>query len=224
MTASIRAVFFDLYGTLLDLRPLSDTCEVVAPGRGEQFARTWRAEQLRSTWLRTVMGAWADFEIVTAEALSWTARSMAIDPDHASGVLGGAFDRLPVRVEARPVLEALRAAGLPLGILSNGSARMLALAVAGGGLADLFEQVISVDEVERYKPHPAVYGLAVTASGHEPSSLGFVSANDWDAAGAAWFGFRVAWLRPEGSADPPSLGGPAPVAAAWADLPGLFAP
>ena len=215
----VGAVYFDLYGTLLDLGPLDAACEAVAPGRGDAFARAWRAEQLRLTWLRTIMDAWADFEAVTEDALVATAVRFGVDPAGASGALDGAFERLPVRPEAGPTIAALRAAGLRTGILSNGSRAMLERAVADPTLATAFDDILSVDAVRRYKPDPAVYGLAVRASGLAPDEIGFVTANDWDAAGAAAFGFRVAWLRPSGSVPTPAVGGPEPVVASWAEIP-----
>jgi 2-haloacid dehalogenase len=216
--AAPRAVYVDLYGTLLDLAPLASACEAVAPGRGEQLATAWRAEQLRLTWLRTITGRWADFEAVTSAALRTAGARLAIEgPDLAA--LDGAFDRLPARPEAGPVLRALRAGGSRLGVLSNGSAAMLERALAASGLAGAFDDVLSVDAVRRYKPDPAVYGLAVTASGAPPAEIGFVTANDWDAAGAAAFGFRVVWLRPAGALDLPAIDAPEVTIATWPDVP-----
>ena len=222
MTRAVAAVFFDLYGTLLDVATLGDACERVAPGRGQAFARAWRAEQLRLTWLRTIMDAWVDFETVTADALAWTARSMDIPVDDASRELTYAFDELPVRPEARPTLDELRATDLVLGVLSNGSAGMLARALGRAGLKDVFEHVLSADAARRYKPHPSVYALAVDATGHPRAAIGFVTANDWDAAGASAFGLRVAWLRPEGQAEPLRVAAPEPAVTTWEQLPALF--
>lgn len=222
MTRAVAAVFFDVYGTLLDLADLEPACERVAPGRGRAFARAWRAEQLRLTWLRTIMDAWVGFEAVTADALAWTARSMGIGVDDASRELGHAFDELPVRPEARSTLDELRETGLLLGVLSNGSAGMLDRALGTAGLKDVFEHVLSADDARRYKPHPSVYALAVDATCHPRAEIGFVTANDWDAAGASAFGLRVAWLRPEGQVEPPRVVAPEPAVATWEQLPALF--
>ena len=211
----VAAVYFDLYGTLLDLGPLDTACEVVAPGRGADFARAWRAEQLRLTWLRTIMGRWADFEAVTGAALRATAARLDIGGVEA---LDGAFDRLSVRAEAPPVIETLRAAGLRLGVLSNGSRAMLDRALGASELGDIFDDVLSVDAVRRYKPDPRVYDIAVRASGLPTADIGFVTANDWDAAGAAAFGFRVAWLRGPGGPAAPEVGGPEVGGMSWADV------
>ena len=53
---AVDAVFFDLFGTLLDLGALVDDCETAAPGRGRELAARWRARQLEFSWLRTTMG------------------------------------------------------------------------------------------------------------------------------------------------------------------------
>lgn len=45
------------------------------------------------------------------------------------------------------MLKRLKSAGLPTAILSNGSPKMLDAAVRGGDLADLFDAVLSVEEV-----------------------------------------------------------------------------
>ena len=65
----VDAVLFDLFGTLLSLRPLDDVCEGIAPGRGAELAARWRARQLELSWLRTAMQLWVDFDQVTADAL-----------------------------------------------------------------------------------------------------------------------------------------------------------
>ncbi len=217
-TTRVGAVYFDLYGTLVDLGPLDAACEVVVPGHGADFAKAWRAEQIRLTWLRTIMATWVDFERVTGAALRAIATRFGVDPSTASGVLSGAFDALPARPEAPAVIGSLRAAGIRVGVLSNGSRSMIGRALADTTLAGLFDDLLSVDQVRRFKPDPAVYAMAVRASGLEPAEIGFVTANDWDAVGAAAYGFRVAWLRSPGAPEPPSVGAPDPAVATWADL------
>ena len=217
----VAAVWFDLFGTLLDLGPLVDACEAGAPGRGAELAARWRARQVEASWLRTLMDRWAPFETVTQEALGDAAADVGVDVAGLAA-LDGAFERLPTRPGAADCLRALRDLGVPTGILSNGSAAMIERASRTARIRDLVDEVRSVDAVRRYKPHPSVYRLAVVASGVEAGRIGFVSANGWDAAGAAAFGFRVAWLGPEGHAVAPSVGAPLPVVSTWEELPLLF--
>jgi hypothetical protein len=52
----------------------------------------------------------------------------------------------------------------------------------------------------------------------EAARIGFVTANGWDAAGAASFGFRVAWLRSDPSVPFPRVGARPPAIATWESL------
>jgi 2-haloacid dehalogenase len=217
----VAAVWFDLFGTLVDLGPLVDACEMAAPGNGARLAARWRARQVEGSWLRTLMGRWAPFETVTKDALADAAADIGVDVA-ALEALDGAFERLTARNEAADCLRALRDVGVPTGILSNGSAGMIERTARSAGLRDLVDEVRSVDAVRRYKPDPGVYRLAIDASGVEAARVGFVTANGWDAAGAAASGLRVAWLRPDPDAIVPTVGVPAPVAATWAEVPHVF--
>ena len=77
--------------------------------------------------------------------------------------------------EARSVLEALK--GSPLAILSNGSPRMLDLAVRNKGLESYFAEIISVDRVKTYKPSPRVYALGPEILNLPAAEILFVFSN-----------------------------------------------
>ncbi len=215
---------FDLYGTLVDLEPLDVACEELAPGRGGLLAARWRARQLEASWLRTAMDRWADFEVVTREALEVTCAEFGVDPDSpAREAARCAFVELPPRAGAVEGVTALGRAGIPLAVLSNGSSSMIAASVRSVGLAGRFEALLSADAARAYKPHPTVYQLAVDRFGLAPDRIGFVTANGWDAAGAAAHGFAVSWLRPPG-AILPAVPASAFREASWATAPEQFAP
>ena len=222
MTAAraVDAVFFDLFGTLASLAPLADACDRLAPGRGAEIAARWRARQLEATWLRTAMDRWADFDVVTSDALRATLDELGIPTPGDVGPVADAFAGLPLVDAAGRVVRGLQAAGQATGVLTNASTRTLERAIARLGLQ--FDYALSVDPVRRFKPHPSVYQLAVDASHLLPSRIGFVTANGWDAAGAAAFGLRVAWLRSGASATLPSVGAPPPIIATWDRIPTIF--
>jgi 2-haloacid dehalogenase len=217
-------VCFDLYGTLVDLARLDVACEALAPGRGGPLAARWRARQLEASWLRTAMGRWADFDVVTREALDVSCAEFGVDPDpEARDVARRAFLELPPRPGALQGVADLRRAGVPLAVLSNGSSAMIEASVRSAGLDGWFEALLSAEAARVYKPNPAVYKLAVDRFGCAPDRIGFVTANGWDAAGAAAYGFAVAWLRPSG-AFLPAVPGSVAREASWATLPAQFAP
>ena len=216
----VGAVFFDLFGTLLSLAPLDAACDRLAPGRGAEIAARWRARQLEATWLRTAMERWADFDVVTRDALEATFDELGIEAPADLDVVADAFTDLPLADGAAEAVRGLRAAGFETGVLTNASRRTLELMA---GRLDLeMDHLLSVDTARRFKPHPDVYRLACDATALPADRIGFVTANGWDAAGAGAFGFRVAWLRPGPSASLPAVGAPEPMIATWRDLHEIF--
>jgi 2-haloacid dehalogenase len=217
----VQAVLFDLFGTLLSLAPLDDVCDRLARGRGAEIAARWRARQLEASWLRTAMERWADFDVVTVEALAATLDELSIQSPPDLAAVADAFAELPLADGAEEAVRALDAEGLVTGVLTNASTRTMEAALARHELP--LQTHVSVDAARRFKPHPSVYELAVDATGVSPDRIGFVTANGWDAAGASTFGFRVAWLRSSQTASMPSVGAPLPTEATWAELPRIFA-
>jgi 2-haloacid dehalogenase len=216
----VDAVFFDLFGTLLSLAPLNAVCDRLAPGRGAEIAAHWRARQVEASWLRTVMDSWADFDVVTGDALAATLDELGIERPADLDAVADVFAELPLVDGAGEAVRALHGDGLALGVLTNASTQTLERATARLDLP--FEHLLSVDAARRYKPHPSVYQLAADATRLPPDRFGFVTANGWDAAGARTFGFRVAWLRPSPSASLPSVGAPEPIVVTWSQVPATF--
>lgn len=192
----IGAVAFDAYGTLLDLGAIEAACAAVAPDAAA-FAAGWRAKQLEYSWLRGLMGRYADFAAVTAEALDHALARFGLHPDaRAKRALLAAWRHLEPFPEAADALAAL--APRPLAVLSNGSPAMLDAALRHADLAGHFPAVLSADAARTYKPDPRVYALAPAALGLPAAQILFVSANPWDAVGAAACGFPVAWVNRDG--------------------------
>ena len=93
------------------------------------------------------------------------------------------------------MLQALRERGVATGILSNGDADMLGIAVRSAGLEGLLDHVISVDPIRKYKTHPEAYALGEQATGLACGQIVFVSSNAWDALAATWYGYRTLWVN-----------------------------
>lgn len=190
--ARCRAVVFDAYGTLFDVAGPS---RALLGARAEEVSQLWRRKQLEYSWLRSLMGRHADFAQVTSEALAYAMESAGIADEALAAKLLAMYRRLPAYDDAKPTLARLRGKGLKLAVLSNGSPEMLTPMVEAAGLSTAFDTVLSVEDAGVFKPHPSVYQLACDRLALKPPEIGFVSANGWDAAGAAGFGFAVAWLN-----------------------------
>lgn len=195
-----RACVFDAYGTLFDFDAAIAPARAALGGAADRLSEVWRTKQLQYTWLRTLQGAHTSFRQVTREALDHAMRAVGCPDVSVADELMAAYDRLPAFPDAGGALRALREGGLPLAILSNGDTDMLAGALAASGLAGLFDAVLSAEAAGAFKTDRRVYQLAIDRFDAAPGEICFVSANGWDAHGAAHFGFRSFWLNRAGLA------------------------
>lgn len=193
--APIDAVVFDAYGTLFDVNSAAARCRDGLGRQAEAFSATWRRKQLKYSWLRSLMGAHADFWQLTAEALDYACERHTVTDGSLRQRLLETYRELSAYPEVPAMLRAIRGTGFKMAILSNGAPAMLQAAVEAAGLAVQFDHVLSVESVGVFKPHPSVYQLAVDRLGLAAARICFVSSNGWDIAGAAHFGFRGAWIN-----------------------------
>jgi 2-haloacid dehalogenase len=194
---AIRGYVFDAYGTLFDVHSVVEAGRAITSDPAA-LSIMWRQKQLEYTWLRSLMGRYADFWLVTEAALRYTIRRLGLvaSEDEVRRLMD-AYLSLACFPEVKPALA--RLAGRPRAVLSNGAPSMLAAAVRSSGLATSLEHVISVDRVKTYKPSPLVYALGPEVLGVAAGELLFVSSNGWDVAGAKAFGYQVAWCNRTGA-------------------------
>ena len=196
----IRACVFDAYGTLFDVNSAAEREQAALGDKWHPLAELWRGKQLQYTWLRSLGGRHADFWQVTGEALDFAMASLGIDDGALRKRLMNLYLELDAYPEVGATLARLKAGGLRLAILSNGSPAMLSAAVDNAGITPLLDAVLSVEEVGVFKPHPSVYQLPVDRLGVAAGEICFVSSNGWDAYSARAFGLRVAWCNRFGQA------------------------
>ena len=167
----------------------------------QALSRLWRQKQLEFTWLRALMNRYQDFWQVTEAALRTALAQLHMEASESQiRQLLDAYLAPAVFPDAQAVLEALR--DFRRAILSNGSPAMLEAAVRNNSLQSYFSSIISVDQVQTYKPAPRVYQLGLDALHLPAEEILFVSSNAWDAAGAKAFGYSVCWCnRGDGEMD-----------------------
>ena len=203
----IEAFAFDAYGTLFDVFSVTALCEELFPGNGSALAQVWRAKQLQYSLLRSLMGRHKDFWLVTEDALVYASKSLGVDLTPARRErLMEAYLTLAAFPDVRPGLEALKARGVRLAILSNGEPRMLEAAAKSAGIDTLLDTIISVEDVKIFKVSPRVYQLGLERLEVSRSALGFVSSNSWDINGAASAGLTTFWIQRRAAEPPEELG------------------
>jgi 2-haloacid dehalogenase len=220
--AGIRACVFDAYGTIFDFASAAARCSDVLGETTRRLTALWRDKQLQYTWLRAVQGRHADFWQVTGDALDFALETLGRADPGLRDQLMQLYLRLDPFPEVPAVLRQLRSAGFATAILSNGTPAMLTGAIEHAGLGGLFDQVLSVEMVGVYKPHPTVYQLACDRLGLAANAIVFLSSNAWDAHAAAAFGMRVVWCNRHGQKRERLPGSPDGEICSLAELPPLI--
>lgn len=199
---SRRVLIFDVNETLLDLRPLDP-----------HFARIFGDAAVRRQWFQQfvqnflvtiVTGKYVDFGTIGRGALDMIAQRLgkSLTNDDRQQILGTIRD-LPPYPEVRESLERLKRAGFRLGTLTNSTKAVADAQIRGSGLVDLFDQMISADEVKRLKPAPEPYRLAAERFEVPVEQVRLIAAHAWDVSGAMHAGCKAAFVaRPGMVLDP----------------------
>lgn len=204
----LDALVFDAYGTLYDVHSVTAKAEGFFPGQGAALSQLWRTKQLEYTWLRSLMGTYENFDVVTEAGLRYACAMLKLNATPAQiAALLDQYVHLDTFPEVKSALARLKS-GRKLAILSNGAPGTLGRLVANSGLDLVLDATISVDPLRVFKPDMRVYQLAINNLGVAREKTGFVSSNCWDAIAAKQFGFTVFWINRLGA--PVDLHGTAP--------------
>lgn len=192
-----RVIVFDLMGTLLDLRAMDPHFERFF---GDAAVRKeWFMQTLQLAMAAALTNAYEDFGVQADTGLEMTARHYKVSLlGEEKNLILGTLRKLRPFPEVAQSLQRLRDAGLRLAALTNSTAQAAEAQLTHAGLRDHFEQVISVDEIQRFKPAPEVYHLAARRLSVEPRQMRLVSAHDWDVTGALRAGCSAVFLARPG--------------------------
>ena len=196
-----EACVFDAYGTLFDVDAAARQEKERLGDNWKALSDTWRLKQLQYTWLLSLQGNYRPFWEVTESALEFALQTQNIDDASLKDRLMDIYMRLSAYEEVPTVLKSLKEAGKKCAILSNGDMKMLEAATENAGIGDYLDAIISVEELQIYKPHGSVYKLAEDKLGIKGSLISFQSSNGWDAYSAKDYGFNVIWCNRFGQPD-----------------------
>jgi 2-haloacid dehalogenase len=191
----VDAIAFDAF-PIFDPRPVAQKVVALVPDHGLQLAQAWSTKLFGNSWLYAAAGQYATVDDVADNALRYAAESLGLTLSASDRqMLVSAYSSLDAWPDSRLALVRLREAGIRLAFLSNLGEAALRANIARNGLDALFDHVLSTDRVRAFKPSPTAYTMAPEAFGLPKSRIGFAALGGWDAAGAAWFGYRTAWVN-----------------------------
>ena len=191
---NIKAIIFDAYGTLFDVNSAAEKCKNKIGDKWEPFSNYWRTIQLEYTWLRSLMKRHKDFWKVTEDSLDKSMEVFKIDFSIRNELLD-LYRVLSTFSEVNDVLKKLKEKKYKLAILSNGTPSLLNELVSSNNLENIFDDVLSIEEVKTYKPHPNVYNIPIKRYQIKKNNVAYLSANTWDVSAAGNYGFNAVWVN-----------------------------
>jgi 2-haloacid dehalogenase len=192
-----EVLVFDVNETLLDLRALAPRFELLLPAT---LMGQWFSQMLRNSLVASLTGSYASFDRQGVDALLATARSAGVVATEAQAedVVAG-MNELPPHPDVLPALQRLAAAGYRMATLTNSAAAVVIAQIRNAGLSPFFERLLSVDEIQVFKPAPETYRYAAAELDVPIDRIRLVAAHDWDVTGAIRAGARAAFVARRGA-------------------------
>ncbi|MDX1416458.1 MAG: haloacid dehalogenase type II [Candidatus Promineifilaceae bacterium] len=193
----LELILFDVNETLLDLRALRP---LFAQHFGSpDITGQWFAQLLRSAMVATITSRYHDFGTLGRDALNMTAARLDRElSDAAQDEILGAMRQLPPYPDVANSLARLQENGLRLAALTNSPPWVARDQLDHARLSPFFEQILTVHEVELFKPAREVYQYAAGQLGLASGQICMVAAHDWDVAGAQAAGMQTAFVSRPG--------------------------
>jgi len=199
--ANVKALTFDLFGTVLDLAgSLTPFIADFLTAKGsevaaDEFWKQWRYRQRIEQYQDNIlMLGHSGYQTVARRACVYTLglNNVEATPTEVDELMQ-AWQQLSPFPEVLDALERLTER-YQLVALSNGEREFLEH-LAANRIRWKFDSIISVQEVGAFKPHPGVYRRAAGNLGLEMGECLMVSANSFDVLGARACGFRGAFVN-----------------------------
>ena len=204
MQEQIKAVVFDVFGTLVDWRgSIAREASQILSGAGfevdaEAFADAWRAQyQPAMEEVRSGRLPFCKLDVLHRRNLDLVLKAFGLDAvDEATRrQLNLAWHRLDAWPDVAPGLVRLRSK-FRIAPCSNGNISLMVDLARRNGLP--WDAILGAEVARDYKPKPAVYLSAAAAFDCEPAEMLMAAAHSSDLAAAASVGLRTAFIaRPD---------------------------
>lgn len=192
-------IAFDVVETLFSLEPLRS--RVIDAGQPGHVLELWFARLLRDAFALCASGGFRPFTDLAASALA--SASGHTLPDETVREIVTGFAELDPYPDAEPAVRRAADAGVEVIALTNGSADTTRSLLKRAGIEGYVRQVVSVDDIQRWKPAPQIYRHAAKTCRVDPGQLALVAVHGWDTHGAHEAGLVTGWVsRLEGRPSP----------------------
>lgn len=151
-----KIVALDVVETVFALESLGS--RIRSAGLPEAALKLFFSQMLRDAFALEASGVYKPFREVAAGSLAvvMANHGVSASQDTINSVLAG-FAELPPHPDVEPALDRLRAGDIRIVALSNGASETTRRLFSRARLDSYVERVISIDEVQRWKPNREVY-------------------------------------------------------------------
>ncbi|KAF2470299.1 haloacid dehalogenase [Lindgomyces ingoldianus] len=198
---------FDAYGTLLSTESIATRlASHFGPEKAANIAQEWRKYQLEYTWRLNSMNKYEPFSSVTQKSLQHAlAESRVTLSSQEITSLMNAYNTLSLFPDVPPLFSHLKSnPHFHAVVFSNGTKAMISASLTQSPdlspHAHVFEDVVVVEPVQRFKPCPEVYRYLCRKVGKEgkETDVWLISGNPFDVTGANAVGMRTCWVDRSG--------------------------
>lgn len=188
--SSRGTVVFDIIGTSFSLGRVGDALTRI--GAPSHTLPLWFARSLRDAFALSHAGGYQPFKSVLEAELARTLRQLdvPVTPEQVAQIIAS-FGQLEPQPAFTELVTDLAGDGWRIVALMNSSVEMTKGLLERAGVLDHFSALLSTDQIQKFKPHPAVYEMARRESEGE---IWMVAAHAWDIQGAARAGFRTIFI------------------------------
>lgn len=205
--AGIRALLLDVDDTIVDTRAAMVAAGSVALGAlwpdqpADHPAMALRYYEDPERWFPRYASGTVRFDDMRIRRIQEVARAFGVTtPDDALTHYATAYDpafRAAQRLfeDVPDLLDAARARGLPVALITNSAAAPTTLKLEALGLLDAFDAVVTTDTLGFGKPDPRMYLEACRrVDTPAPACVCVGDSLAWDVLGARDAGLRAVWL------------------------------
>ena len=191
-----KVIGFDVYGTLVDPLEMGQHLQQLIGDKALEFAQLWHDKKVEYAFRRGLMQQYADFAVCTQQALQYclTVYNLTLTASAQQQLLAK-FSQLSAFEDVIVGLALLRNQGHTLVAFSNGPELAVRNLMHNAGVLPQLHDVISVDDLQTFKPNPAVYHYLINRTQTDPTHCWMVSSNPWDVIGAKAAGLNTAWIQ-----------------------------
>ncbi len=188
---------FDIYGTLINTHALIPN--MMQLGLSENASKSlsimWRDKQLEYSFRRSAMNAYVPFSKCTEQALIYSLKhqNILLSEQMISKLLS-CYRDLDAFDDTNSLLQ-LKEKNYQLYAFSNGTEADVRRLLENANLLEVFDDIVSVDDVKTFKPDPRVYQHFMTKALGTKDNTVLVSSNPFDVIGALNADMRAVWLQ-----------------------------